>query len=899
MNGQLRPLTRGAATTPALSLSLVILIATLAWLGAAAPGFLADGRTATVQRAVTQVPALGAWPSATIPGLPATSRSGDADGGVWSGALAALEQKRREQPQPLGALLGAPRMVVALDPLPTTADRASGDSTSGDSTSGAVVPLNKVALVSDPGFSARAELVTGRLPQRTEPVDGLEVALTATVAEQLRWEVGDARQWDDLTVTLTGIVSPSGHGDDDWSFISGSATPVIEVDGGGNRIIVGAAFLHPDQAASFADRGRNVKVTAWMPFDTGGIDAASARTAAAQLRLLAADPARIPMRDRIFADDRLAYRSTLPQAIDAGLARADAMTPVFTVATMGPAAAALVVIALLSRVIAMRRVETTRMLRARGASIARLIALLAGEGAALGVIGAAIGAGVASVLPGWSGAQSLPLPMLFAAVPAVALPWTALKDAARRGRGDLGDAGRSRTARTAFETLIVVVTAALAVLVAVRADAGGADPVVLALFVLLGVTGGILSLRLLPVLLRFAERLGERSTSLTALLGPARARRDPAIRVAPVLAVVIGVGVAVFATAFSATVSAGIVRSTALEVGADMRIDAPHITDAGAQRVVDLDGVTETAAVRGGTTVQATAGGQKERVRVYLVDRDELAAVQGDIAGALELPAALSEPSDIGVPVVISQRLHALLGGEDLRIGGEPVEVVGVARSRIPFGSAEQWVIVDAAHDGVLDRRTTGPAQLYLSLDPAADPDAVGVAVTAALGDGVVIDTPARVAAVHASDPAHGIVQAALLTASAITAGLLAVAVIATLMLGAPSRARMLAILRTLGHPHRAGRGLVTWELAPALLLSLLFGAGAGIAMVLLVIPQLDLRGFVGAQVQPPVVLEALPLLVAIAGFAVAAAVAVVVASTIASRLDASVAVRTDDEHTP
>ncbi|WP_227468048.1 hypothetical protein [Microbacterium sp. YJN-G] len=50
---------------------------------------------------------------------------------------------------------------------------------------------------------------------------------------------------------------------------------------------------------------------------------------------------------------------------------------------------------------------------------------------------------------------------------------------------------------------------------------------------------------------------------------------------------------------------------------------------------------------------------------------------------------------------------------------------------------------------------------------------------------------------------------------------------------------------------------------------------------------------------QPPVVLEALPLLVAIAGFAVAAAVAVVVASTIASRLDASVAVRTDDEHTP
>jgi putative ABC transport system permease protein len=108
----------------------------------------------------------------------------------------------------------------------------------------------------------------------------------------------------------------------------------------------------------------------------------------------------------------------------------------------------------------------------------------------------------------------------------------------------------------------------------------------------------------------------------------------------------------------------------------------------------------------------------------------------------------------------------------------------------------------------------------------------------------------------------------------------------------------MLAILRTLGHAPRGAGGLVMWEVAPALLLSLPFGTGVGIAMAGLVIPQLDLRAFVGGAVQPPVVLGGVWLLIAVAAFALVAAVAILVAVLLASRLGMASAIRADERGT-
>jgi len=889
MSGRIPVLMRGALTTPALSSFLVIVIAALSYIGVAAPAFLADGRTATIQRSVMSLPNLSRWLSATTPGLPAIDPVSDGGSGVWGSALEVLAQKRQDQPEPLRALLGAPRMTVTADAQPTRDDDPDRDSP---------VPNNRVGLVSDPGLTARADLVEGRLPELTDPADGIEIVLTETVADQLGWRPGTERRWEDTTLMLTGIVAPGERDQGDWAFISGSARPLVEVEGGGDRVLVAAGFMHVDQAAAMVDRVRDMKVTAWMPFDTDAIEAGDAETTAAQLRQLAADPAEIPMYDETFYNNGLAFSSSLPQAIGAGVARGDAMAAVVTVSAVGPIAVALVVLAFVSRLIAVRRVVASRMLRARGASTSRLIALLGGEGAALGVIGAAIGAGAAGAWPGWAATWVLLVPCALALVPAAVVPWGTLTDAEHRGRQDFGETSRDRVGRAVLHIAIVVVTAVLASLLAVRA-AGGVDPLLLALPVLLGASGSILTLRLLPSLLRTAERRGRRSTALVGLLGPARARRDPIMRTAPVLAVVIGLGVATFSVAFGVTVSDGIARSSAISVGADVRIDAAYITQDGADRVSALDGVASSAALRGSTTEDASSGTQKVRAQVYTVDRDELLSVQHDPTTAIVLPAALAEPTEGAAPVVVSEGLRDRLelgDGEEqvLEVGGKQVRVVGVAPSQVPFGAAELWVIVDSANAAAIGAQSTGFSQLFLALDPGADPEDVGEAAVATLGGDAAFETPRRISTVREEDPALGLVRIALWSASAIVAVLLAVGVTAALVLGAPSRAHMLAILRALGQPRGAAARLVVWEVAPALLLAVPFGVGTGIAMAWLVIPRLDLREFIGGVVQPPVALGGAWQFVVVGGFVIVTAVAVAAATKLGSRLAAATAAGDD-----
>lgn len=894
MSGLTR-LFRGPATTPGLSLLLVVVIAALSFVGVAAPQLLSTGRTATIHRAMDALSDASSWPTVTAPGLPVSAATSDADAGVWGGILSALEQKRREQPEPLRSLLGTPRVAMTLDPV------ASIDA---DPHRVTAVPLNKVGLVSDPGLLHRSELLQGSLPRLTEPAAGIEIALTKDVAEQLSWPLGSERQWGDARLTLTGILAPTDVDRGDWSFIPGSTSPVIEVDGSGNRILVAAAFMHADEAAKLADRVADFKVTSWMPIDTAGIDDATAEKTAEQLRLLAADPVIIPMRDSPFFNGGLQYRSLLSQSIDEGIGRADAMTPVVTVAAVGPVVVALVVLALLSRLIAVRRVEATRVLRARGASAARLVALLGGEGAVLGVLGAAIGAGAAAAVAGWAGAWALVIPAVLAAVPAVTLPWGALTEAERSGRADLGErTGRAGNGRMLLEILILVVTAVLVVIVLTRGGAGGVDPLLLALLVLIGISGSILTLRLLPVLLRIAERRGGRRASLASLLGPARARRDTVVRTAPVLGLVIGLGVAVFAVGFSATVTDGIDRAAAVGVGADLRVDSPYIRTAAAEQAGSIDGVTATAGRGGGSTMSISAGSKTAQVRVYTVDRDAFVAVQRGVPGAIPLPADLTGPADAAVPVVVSQTVLDLLGAQDsddpqVTVARRPVRIVGSAAPQIPFGTAEQWLIVDDANADALGVRDITLQQLYFALSPDADPTAVGKAAADALGGDVAVRIPAQVAATRAADPSFEVVRNSLLAASGIVAVLLALGVLATLLLGAPSRSRMLAILRTLGHAPRGAGGLVAWEIAPALLLSLPFGTGVGIAMAELVIPQLDLRAFVGGAAQPPVILGGVWLLIAVAAFAFIAAVAILVAVLLASRLGMASAIRADERGT-
>ncbi|MDR6865929.1 putative ABC transport system permease protein [Microbacterium resistens] len=889
---------RAVSTAPWLSAMLVLVAAVLSFLGAAAPTLLHEGRTATVRHEIDRLPEQLRSPLASVDALPRFDEPSDAGSGVWASALAEAEDARRALPEPLRGRLAEPRMIATTAYVPSISETAA--------------PKNRVALIADPGFEARSTVTQGRPPRPTPLQDGVEVLLAEPVAEALRWRVGEARRLGDVEVRVTGLFTANGavngaangamngEGAADWAFIGGSLAPQTEVTKDGELILLGAAFTARDEAPAFAGFADQVGTEAWMPFDHAGLDADEAATVAQQLRLFAATPVSLSTdTDHLYHQQELVYGTAVPDAIDEGVSRGLAMTAVVTVVAVGPIAVAAVALALAARMLALRRVGTARLMQARGASTRRLTALLGGEGLVLGALGAALGTGAAAIVPGGDGLLSLLVPALLALVPATVLPVSALSDARSRERRDLGGmSAGARWRRVAVEGAVLVVTAALvAALLARGGGAGGPDPLLMALPILLAASCGVLALRVLPPILRLVEQRGARSPGLLPLLGPARARRDPVVRTAPVLAVVAGIGVAVFSVAFAATVATGIVRSANASTGADLRVDVGYVATEQEERIAEIPGVRAVAALAADTTAEVKVGGARsERIRVYVIDASAFAQVQEGMDGALPLSEALDDDGD-DVPVLVSDTLHDALGGAAaFEVDGEPVRTVGVAPAQNPFGSAERWVILDRANAERLGVRLTATSQLYLALTPGTDSASVAAAVHDLLGAEVATSVPRDASAALADDPAYALVQAALIAASTIVALLLAFAVGATLVLGAPARGRLLALLRTAGYPRRGELPMVAWEVGPALLIALPFGALAGAAMSLLVIGGIDLRGFTGGTSQPTVAWGGWWQPAVVVGFVLVVLVAIVVATVFAARFGASGAVRDVDE---
>ena len=116
-------------------------------------------------------------------------------------------------------------------------------------------------------------------------------------------------------------------------------------------------------------------------------------------------------------------------------------------------------------------------------------------------------------------------------------------------------------------------------------------------------------------------------------------------------------------------------------------------------------------------------------------------------------------------------------------------------------------------------------------------------------------------------------------------AGLLcAAAVVMTLMLAAPARARLLAVLQTLGLSQRQGRGLVGWEIGPWAVVALVVGAVLGVAVPSLVLAAVDVTALTGGIAQPDPQYDPLLLGAAAGGFVVVVLAAVGVAAALSRR---------------
>jgi putative ABC transport system permease protein len=383
---------------------------------------------------------------------------------------------------------------------------------------------------------------------------------------------------------------------------------------------------------------------------------------------------------------------------------------------------------------------------------------------------------------------------------------------------------------------------------------------------------------------------------LVALVGPARARRDPSVRVAPVLAVVVGVAIAIFSVAFSATVEAGIRVAARSAAGADLRVAAPYLAPDQLDALASLDGVSAIAPVSAGQQLDGSTGWKELSVTVYVIDVAAMRAVQTDPEAAMPLPDALLTGDGGTVPVVASDDLIAVIGSNPLTLGSTKVDVVGAAPASSPLGSTRLWVAVDRAFADRLKVADASPAVALIGLTPGADAARVAAEAREIAGPTGSASTPASLAAIRLEDPALVGLQFSLLAAIGVVAALLGLAIGMTLVLAAPARGRLLALLAAVGYRRSRELALVLWEVAPAVVVALPAGAAVGLVLPAIVLPAVDLTGFVGGAAQPAVRLGGvLPLLVVL-GFLLVAAVAVLIAAVVARRVTAAGTLRSIDE---
>ncbi len=885
-----RVITRMLATAPLPSALIVVLVAVIAMIAAVAPVRLENARAETVANAVASLPPLARDVTATTSGAPVASPGEDS----WAGVQAAVREISQQLPTTITAVVREPHVVATI---------AIGDAAPLDAAHRP--PPAELTLAITPDLAERVEIVEGRAAKAFTGTRH-EVVMSEAASERLEWPVGQQRTTgvaDATIIELVGVFRPIDADDSAWAHTTSALEPqeVILPDGG--KIILATMFAAPDDLPSFAaGRENEARTAVWYPMAADRVRPSSAAALAGDLRAISAQTFRIPVAgDGLWQPGFLTLRSTASDTIDAGLARGAAMTAVLSTVAVGPAAVALVALSLAVRMLADRRMPSVRLMRARGASWSRLLAILGAEGLVLGAIGALLGTAVATALVGWSGGGGIAVGALLAVVPAAVLPAVALTRDRTDQRRDLGVTTGARAGRRlALEAIIVVLTAGVVWLVASRTEpVTGLDPVLLALPIGLTSAGGALAMRVLPLVLSVAERRGASRRSLVPLLGPARARRDPAVRLAPVLAVVVGVAVTMFSVAFSATMADGIRSQSRAQAGADLHVLSPYIRADAIDAARSIAGVDAVAPVYSATREKLT-GERAVSIALYAVDAGELRRVQHDM-GALALtpPPVDDVPGAEGAPIILSQEAADVAGvttTDEVKIGrrGEAY-VAGVFAGTAPFPDVERWALVDRSRLGDLLSAGDAPTQLFLALDDSADVAAVTAEVSTLMPTDDVV-TPAGIERERTTDPALTAITAGVVAAAAIVAVLLGVAVAMTLVLGARGRGRLLALLRTLGHRRGGEASLVAWEVTPALACALPFGVVAGVAMAHLVLPAIDLRGFVGGHDQPSVHDGGWTGLLVVGGFIVVAALAVALATLIATRVTTARAVRSIEE---
>lgn len=908
--------------TPFLAMAAIVLV--VATLAATAPLALRSMTSAEVAYQFENLPSARRDLLTRAPGNPPIT-PGAAPFAQFESALANTISRA---PHPLQDAMGTPNFVIST----ADSDALRLGVKFND-------PQTRISLNASSTLAQHIRLTSGKLPAPFEhvfnpedalhpqPMDAfhrnpasptIDIILSTRSAEESSWSVGEERlvmvnPRDGYYVTLSGTFDAIDPADRFWAVAASALDPGIShtsFSGTNTKIVTSAAFIDPNSWAVIARETRVPVITSvGIPLSTTGLTADDDAALLPQLRHFVSQPQ--PVTNVAGTDTvvSLLFASDSEEALTAAITRVSTATSVLVLVASGPIGVAVAALWLLSRLIVLRRRDTLVLASARGASGSQLRVFQMFEAFAISAPAAALGAVIASVL--FRASWSLVSPIVAAVVALVPPVLIALATPRHNLSGTRSDVNpRSRGATRWILDLIVLALTAIAVTLLLQRGlttnsvSVGVDPLLAATPLLLAVSAGLIVLRIYPLPLRGYAHVTKRGTGIIGFLGASRTIRDPAAGLAPVLAMVVGIAVAVFSGVLLGTVSGGVTAAAQSSVGGDLRIDSPILTTDQVEKIAAVDGVVDTVSLYQDNqlvnlaVVDQQGNNINVSVPVIVTDTAALGRVQAGVKDTAHPTVDMSkEATQQKVPVLLSPDLAAhyvitkdsTLAGVNILNAGNP----GTSRS---LSGVEDWVLIDVANAKALDIDSFLPRITLLKLDSKANISAVNAALAAIVGPDATIESPADAAATLNASPVSAGIQIVLLALIAIVALLCAATVVLALLISGPARERLLALLRTLGLTPRQARGITAWEIGPTALVAIVAGLVLGVLLPYLVLAGVDLRPFTGSVRQPEINVNPVLTGLIIGGFALLVVVASTLSLVAARRVNLARTLRTSGE---
>jgi putative ABC transport system permease protein len=768
----------------------------------------------------------------------------------------------------------------------------------------------KIEVTERQPFGSQLRLLSGHFPVATpvpspgKPGATLEVVMTRQTAATLGLHAGSTfvlpgRELAStgtvtaVTVQVTGIVVPVNPASSFWGIDPG----VLAADLQGSDLPgstqppywAGAVMVGPGEAGELQSYfgSPDLRLEWVFPLDVSSLDGQQVQPLSDALNQ---DGTQAPALagDLEPVASTFTISSSMLFSLNTFIATAQSVDTLLWLLYVSLTVAAVAVLLLAARMVALRRSPEITLLRARGASLRQIAIGTAGEAARLCVPAAVIAAGLAILaVPGAGSAPGTgsaggwwpPVAVVATAVlgPALIAAWQH-----RLPRRQTALSPRQQ-AQTRLVIELTLVAAAVTGIVVFRDQAGsGLDLYTSSAPVLVAIPAVIVVLRLYPLVLRGLLRAYARTSGAPAFLGLARASRNAVTPALPAFVLVLALTVAAFAGMVRDAVINGEVAASWQLTGADATVGPGYaaqgftIGPAAARAIAAVPGVTHAAGVV--NEFWTTPAGRQ--VAVIAVDPGSYAELVAHTEGFAPVPAGqLAVPAQAGAPqpVLVSPQAAADLGRGPVtlrtsRSSARAVQVLvaGVVSSTPALPGGGAFVIMPLAAI-----TPTGPApvnEMLLTGGSIAQAQLIAV-VRHTLPDAVVAFRSGVLSSLASGPLQHG--TFILFSLAVVVAAILGLAVmLLELALGAAERRATLARLATMGLGEGQRAWVVALEVLPAVIAAAVAAWACALALPQVLAPDIDLSVFTGSSVTVRLAVDVASFAVPLAGLAVLAAVA-------------------------